>query len=487
MVAVASAHLTLWTVGPQQLQVCFDGGQVVTDTGLLAVRALERPLRVLADLAQRFPDPRSPDYIHHSTEALLTQQVYQILAGYPDCNDAQALRHDPLFHLLADHSPNPEQPLASAATLARFQYAFTRRQAGDDDTEILRQRRTARIQRLRVLNDYLVELFLRTRRTAPTEVILDIDASDDPTHGQQQLSGYHGYYEQHQYLPLFIFDGTSGMPLAAWLRPGTVHASCGAVDILRTLVTRLRAAWPDVVIRLRADNGFAVPEVYDFCEQQGLSYAIGYASNPVLQRATDGAASDVELFYAFYGRRDPWVQRFEEVPGYQADTWAVPRRIVAKIERTPQGSQRRFVVTNLTDPAEAVYRDFYVRRGAIPEQPIGELKNGLRADRLSACGFCANALRLLLHVVAYAIVVLFRAAAATVPEVATATVGTLRQRLWKVGAVLECSPRRLVFHVSATWPDAGLWRRVAEAVRLYVDGVGIQGVGPPGSPGSLGE
>jgi hypothetical protein len=487
MVAVASAQLTLWHVGPQQVQVRFDGGQVVTDTGLLAVRALERPLRVLADLAQRLPDPRAPGYIRHSAEALLTQQVYQLLAGYPDCNDAQALRHDPLFHLLADQSPDAERPLASAATLARFQYAFTRRQAGDDDTAILRQRRAARIHRLRVLNDYLVDLFLRTRRTAPTEVILDVDASDDPTHGQQQLSGYHGYYEQHQYLPLFVFDGHSGMPLAAWLRPGTVHASCGAVDILRILVQRLRAAWPGVVIRLRADNGFAVPEVYDFCEEQGLSYAIGYASNPVLQRATDGAAADVELYYAFYGARDPWVQRFEEVRGYQADTWAVPRRIVAKIERTPQGSQRRFVVTNLTDPAEVVYRDFYVQRGAIPEQPIGELKNGLRADRLSASGFCANALRLLLHVVAYAIVVLFRAAVSGVAEVATATVGTLRQRLWKVGAVLQCSPRRLVFHASANWPGADLWRRVAEAVRLYVGGVGAQGVGPPVAPGLLGE
>jgi len=486
MVAVASAHLTLWAVGSQQLRVRFDGGQVVTDTGLLAVRALERPLRIIADLAQRLPDPRAPGYIHHSAEALLTQQVYQILAGYPDCNDAQALRHDPLFHILADRSPAVERPLASASTLARFQYAFTRRRAGHDETEVLRQRRTARVHRLRVLNDYLIELFLRTRRTPPTEVILDVDASDDPTHGRQQLSGYHGYYEQHQYLPLFVFDGHSGMPLAAWLRPGTVHASCGAVDVLGALVARLRAAWPGVVIRLRADNGFAVPEVYAFCERQGLAYAIGYASNPVLQRATDGAAGDVELYYAFYGRRDPWVQRFEEVRGYQAESWTVPRRIVAKIERTPVGSQRRFVVTNLTDPAEVVYRDFYVQRGAIPEHPIGELKNGLRAERLSACGFCANALRLLLHVVAYAIVVLFREAAAGIAEVATATVGTLRQRLWKVGAVLECG-RRLAFHVSASWPDQGLWLRVAEAVRVYVVRVSGQGVGPPVSPGSPGE
>jgi Transposase DDE domain group 1 len=487
MVAVRQPHLTLWNVGPQQLQVHFDGGQIVSDTGLLAVRALERPLGIIAGLAQRLPDPRAPGYIHHSTEALLTQQIYQILAGYPDCNDAQTLRHDPLFQILADHSPDAEQPLASGSTLARFQYAYTRRRVvGDDETAILLERRAARIERLKVLNDYLVELFSRTRRTPPTEVILDIDASDDPTHGQQELSGYHGYYEQHQYFPLFVFDGISGMPLAAWLRPGTVHASCAAVDILTALVARLRSAWPGVVIRLRADNGFGVPEVYDFCEQQGLPYAIGYATNAVLQRATAQAADDVELYYNFYGYRDPWVQRFEEVPDYQADSWPHPRRIVAKIERTPQGSQRRFVVTNLTEPPQAVYRDFYVQRGAIPEQPIGELKNGLRAERLSASGFCANALRLLLHVVAYAIVVLFRAAASGVAEVATATVGTLRQRLWKVGAVLVSGPGRLVLHVSETWPEQGLWVRLAEAVRVYVGEVVSRGTGPPLPTGSLG-
>ena len=295
-----------------------------------------------------------------------------------------------------------------------------------------------------------------------------MDASDDPTHGRQALSGYHGYFEQHQYFPLFVLDGVSGFPLAAWLRPGTVHASCGAVDILAGLVARLRAAWPDVVIRVRADNGFGVPAVYDFCEREGLSYAIGYASNPVRQRDTAGALADVELYYAFYGRRDPFVQRFEEIRDYQAESWPPARRIVAKVERTPLGSQRRFVVTNLPDRPEAVYRDFYVHRGAVPEQPIGELKNGLQADRLSACGFCANSFRLLLHVAAYAIVVLFREATSAIPETATATVGTLRRRLWKVGVVVVLGARRIWLHVSETWPHRDLWVRVQEAVPGFV-------------------
>jgi len=470
MTAERESHLTLWNLGSQQLHVAFDGGRVVSDAGLLAVRALEKPLRVIADLAQRLPDPRSPKFIHHSAEALLTQQVYQLLAGYPDGNDAQTLRDDPLFQILADVSPDAEQPLASASTLTRFQYASTRRQSElpPEERPVLLEQRAAQTGRIRILNDYLVDLFIRTRRTPPSEVVLDIDASDDPVHGRQTLSGYHGYFEQHQYFPLFVLDGISGFPLAAWLRPGTVHASCGAVEVLAALVARLRAAWPDLVIRVRADNGFGVPAVYDFCEREGLSYVIGYASNPVLQRATATALADVELYYALYGRRDPFVQRFEEIRDYQAESWSHARRIVAKVERTPQGSQRRFVVTNLADRPEAVYRDFYVYRGAVPEQPIGELKNGLRAERLSACGFCANAFRLLLHMVAYAIVVLFREATAAIPEVATASVGTLRQRLWKVAAVLVSGARRIWLHVSETWPQQGLWVRVQQAVQAFV-------------------
>jgi len=463
-------HFTLWNVGSQQLQVAFDGGRLVSDAGLLAVRALEKPLRVIADLAQRLPDPRSRKYIEHSAETLLTQAVYQILAGYPDFNDAQQLRDDPLFQILADVSPDADNPLASPSTLARFQYAFTRRQAElpAEERPVLLEVRAAQTGRVKILNDYLVDLYIRTRRVTPTEVILDVDASDDPVHGRQTLSGYHGYYRQHQYLPLFVYEGATGFPLAAWLRPGTVHASLGAVHILDAIVTRLRAAWPTVRIQVRSDNGLAVPGLYDYCEAKGLPYAFGYATNPVLQRATDQALADLELYHHWYRHREPVVQRFESVSNYQADTWPHPRRIVAKIEVTPQGSQRRFVVTDHTESAAEVYRDFYVQRGKVPEQPIGEMKNGLQADRLSACGFCANAFRLLVHTLAYAIVVLFREAVATVPEVATATVSTLRQRLWKIAARVVTSPRRIWLHLSETWPYRDLWVGVLAAVQSFV-------------------
>jgi hypothetical protein len=254
----------------------------------------------------------------------------------------------------------------------------------------------------------------------------------------------------------------------------------GADDILDRIVTALRAAWPGVRIRVRSDNGLAVPGLYAYCEGHDLPYAFGYATNAVLQRATAPALADLELYYHFYGRREPHVQRFEEVRDYQADSWPHPRRVVVKLEMTPQGSQRRFVVTNLADPPQAVYRDFYVPRGRVPEQPIGEMKNGLHCDRLSACGFRANAFRLLVHTVAYAIVVLFREAVAAVPHVATATVATLRQRLWKVPAVVVSGVRSLWFHLSETWPGRERWGPIQAAVQAFVAGLArSSGAVPP--------
>jgi hypothetical protein len=463
-------QLTFWDIGTQQVTVDFTGGRVVTDTGLLPMRLLDRELGVLAEVARRLPDPRAQKFVTHTREALLTQEVYQILAGYPDGNDAQVLRHDPLFQTLVGVSPHDDQTLASGSTLNRFHHAFTRRQADRllEERPVLQEIDAALSQRLKILNDYLPELFIRTRRTPPAFVILDIDPSDDPTHGQQVLSFFHGYFDQHQYFPLFVFDGESDFPLAAWLRPGTVHASCGAVTTLQTIVRALRAAWPNVLLLVRGDSGLATPEVYEFCEAEGLLYAFGYSSNEVLKERTAAALQDLETYYAFYGHRESAVQRFEVFEDYQADSWSRPRRIVAKIEINRHGVNRRYVVTNLSGQGQGIYHGFYVQRGDVPERPIGELKNGLHMDRLSFHRFRANGLKLLEHTLAYALVVLHREATAVVPEVAQAEVSTLRQQLWKVGAVVQSSVRRIWFHFSETWPYRELFVRVYEAVRQFV-------------------
>src|SRR5262249_60767495 len=209
----------------------------------------------------------------------------------------------PLWQILAEVSPDAEQPLASGSTLARFSYAFTRRDAelSPEERPVLLEVQAAKTQRLKILNRYLVDLFVRTRQQMPAEVILDVDATDDPTHGAQTLSGYHGYFRQHQYLPLHVYEGHSGFPLAVWLRPGASHASLGAVDILGAIVAQLRAAWPGVRILVRADNGLGVPAVYEFCEAEHLDYVIGYAGNAVLERATAQALAHVALSYRYYG------------------------------------------------------------------------------------------------------------------------------------------------------------------------------------------
>lgn len=468
-----SPHFTLSDVHRQPVAVAFDAPAIVTDTGLLTVRALDQRLGYLADLARRLPDPRAQEFVTHPAAEILAQQVYQILADYPDCNDADSLRTDPLFQTLAGADPCPARPLACGSTLARFQYAFTRRQRElpEEDRPAFAQMYRARTDRIRVLNDFLVATFIRTRPKPPAYVILDIDPTDDPVHGKQALAGYHGYYQQHQYFPLLVFDGVSRFPLAAWLRPGTAAGACGAVAVLRTMVAALRRAWPDVLILVRGDCSLAGPALYEFCETEGLLYAFGYASNEVLQRRTAQALADLELYYHFYGHREPHVQRFEVVEDYQAESWSRPRRVLCKVEIAPLGSQRRFVVTNLSGHPGGLYRGFYVERGEVPEQPIDELKNGLDLGRLSAHGFRANAYRLLLHVVAYGLVVLLREAAAGLPEVARATVNTLRSRLWKVGAWVEQKGGRIWFHVAEAWPGRELWGRVQAAVAGFTAAV----------------
>jgi hypothetical protein len=319
---------------------------------------------------------------------------------------------------------------------------------------------------VRVLNRYLPELFIKTRRQRPPYVIIDLDATDDPTHGQQLLSGFHGYYDQYQYFPLLLFDGQTGFPLGAWLRPGTVHSSTGAIEALADIVRQLRQRWPDVLILVRGDSGFAIPEMYEYCENQGLLYAFGYGTNAVLKRRTEWLCNTISFAARMWGEK---FQRFLSFEDYQAGSWSRPRRILAKVEANLQGPNRRFVVTNLSGDPKGLYHGFYVQRGDVPEKPIGELKNQLQADRLSCHGFTANAMRLGMHTLAYAIMVLFREAMAEeVPELAKAEVNTIRQRILKVAARVRTSTRRIWFHLSASWPLRRLLIRVHDALAKYV-------------------
>src|SRR5262249_383822 len=289
---------------------------------------------------------------------ILAQQGYQILADYPDCNDADSLRTHPLLQTPSCPDPGPPRPLAYGRTPPPFHYARARRrhQLPPRARPHRGDMHRARTDRIRPLTEFLVATCIRTRPQPPPSIILDIAPTDAPVHGNQALAGYHGYSQQHQYFPLLVLDGASGFPLAAWLRPGTAAGAAGAVAVLAEIITALRRAWPGVLILVRGDCSLACPALYEFCEAQGLLYPFGYASNAGLQRRTEQALTDLELYYYWYGHREPHAQRFEVIEDYQADGWSRPRRVVCKVECTPQGSQRRFVVTNLSGQPSGIYR-----------------------------------------------------------------------------------------------------------------------------------
>ncbi len=471
-VGAEGRQLVLFEVGRREVTVAFDGGQVVTDTGLLAVRQLDRRLGVLAEAAARLPDPRSELLRQFSTEDLLTQTVYQLLGGDFDCNDAQTLRHDPLMQVLLDQVPGQEEAtLASGSTLARFRYAFTRRQRNVPVNErtIDQECQAAKCRRLRELNRYLVELFVKTRTTPPQRIVLDIDATDDPAHGQQQLTLFHGYYRQNQSLSRLVFDGESKFPLTGWLGIGTAHPSWGAVESLGELVTAWRAAWPEVEILIRADGGYASPSLYEWCEALKLQYVIGYSTNNTLVGQTEVTMNHARAKAALY---DEPCQLFQDIRDYQAGSWDRPRRVIAKCEVTQQGGpNRRFVVTNLTDPAAHVCRQVYVKRGDA-ERAIEELKHGLAIDRLSSHRFFANAFAMPCHLLAYALFTLFREANADVPAVAQHTLETIRARVFKVGAVFQSTTRKIWFHASATWPGQAVFEQTSAAVNAFANRFG---------------
>ena len=467
-----TTQLELFEVGRQQVTMTFDGGDVVSDAGLLPIRELDRELGILAEAARRLPDPRSQLFVTHSAESILTQQVYQILAGYPDGNDAQLLRDDPLFKTIVGVDPRaPDVSLASGSTINRFHHAFTRREAQKpiEQRDVIFEIRQAQTQRIRALNEFLVDVFVRSRKQRPEQIIIDLDPTDDPTHGQQQLSLFHGYYRQYQYFPMLIFEGNSGMPLGAWLRPGTVSAGCGAAEMLSEVVGRLRQHWPEVTIQVRGDYGVAGPEMYDYCEAEGLPYAFGYSTNAVLKRRVceEELEENARLLWWIAGRKP--FQMFHTFEDYQADSWSHPRRLVTKVEITRTGGRNvRYVVTNMTGHARDIYHGFYTQRGNVPERPIGELKNGLHLDRLSSHRFLANAHKMMVHVLAYLLHALFREANAETPEVATMEVGTARTRLYKVGALVRATHRRIWFRVASHWPGADLLTRAVIAVKQYV-------------------
>jgi hypothetical protein len=368
---------------------------------------------------------------------LLRQQVFQIACGYTDQNDATTLRTDPLLKLVCGRLPDSGLDLASQPTLSRLENAADRRS-------------------IEALATALVDLYLRERGRAgaPTRLLLDLDGTADPAHGQQEGVRCHGYYGQYMYHPLLIFDADTGQLITAVLRPGNVHASRFAVLVLRRLLARLRQVWPAVAVELRADSGFATPRLYAWCEAHAVTYTIGLIPNPTLEAL---AAPLLATAHAQSAAADHTKIRLAAEARYQAGTWPQPRRVVYKAEMLAKGTNTRFVVTSRTDAPLALY-DFYVDRGQA-ENYIKDFKNALAADRLSDHRFWANAFRLLLHAAAYWLLdTLRRWLAGT--EAASFQFDTLRLRLLKIGGRVRQLASRVRLQLATSHPGEPLWHHL---------------------------
>ena len=370
---------------PLPIRVEVSEGPLTSDAGLLPLRQFDQRIGLTAQFAAALHDPRDPDRIEHTFPEMVRSRVFGILAGYEDQNDHDTLRTDPVFKLIADRSPT-DADLASQPTLSRFENQI-------DIPSLFR------------LRDVLIDPFIASFAQPPVTLTFDLDAVDDPTHGSQQLTLFHGFYEQYQYLPLVITCAETDAIVMLSLRHGTATASLGADDDLEYLVTRIRAVWPNVRIRVRGDGGFGNPTMYAVSERLDVIYTYGLSTNAVLQRESDALLAEaVRRWDETHEPQRPFAGFW-----YQAGTWTVPRWVVVKAEANAQGTNRRFVTTNRPGaPAypEATY-DEYAMRGE-SENRNKEFKCGVAMDRLSDHRFMANYFRLYLHAAALNLLVRLR-------------------------------------------------------------------------------
>lgn len=424
------------TLGPRAVVADFLGGRLTTDAGALLLREVAERTGLFRALDAAIPDPRHPAFIVHDQHALIAQRVMGIALGYEDLNDHQTLRTDPVLQLAAGAAPEAGAALASPPTLCRL------------------ENRIGRATLVRI-SEALVDQFLAAHAAPPEHLVLDFDATDDRVHGRQEGRFFHGYYDHHCFLPLYVFCGDE--LLAAYLRPSDIDAAKHARAVLRLLVNKLRAAWPGVRITVRADSGFCRWRLMRWCDSHGIGYVLGLARNPALQRAACDEIARAERQFLKTGQP----QRLFGTLAYAAASWDRARRVIVKAEHNAQGPNPRFVVTNVPGEPQSLYDDVYCQRGET-ENRIKEQQLDLFADRTSCHRFLANQFRLLLSSAAYVLVQALRRTALAGTELARAQVGTVRLRLFKVAARVVVSARRVVFHLASSYPYREVFRAVYE-------------------------
>jgi len=433
----------------------FDGGLVTSDAGALLLGATDRAIGMMDRLAACFHDERRAELIEHEVATLVGQRVFAIALGYEDLNDHDELRHDPMMAILAGKLATRRKdyaPVAGKSTLNRLELSK------------LAPTRYHKISHNPVaVRNLFVDLFLEAHERAPRQIILDLDATDDPLHGEQEGRFFHGYYDCYCYLPLYVFCGRH--LLVAKLRRADIDAAAGTIEEVARIVAHIRARWPRTDILLRADSGFARDDLMAWCEEHDVDFVFGLQKNPRLIAMIEGELARAEAKSRRTGQPE---RRFKSFMWRTLTSWSRRRRVVAKAEWTKGEANPRFLVTSLrrnAHEAKHVYEKVYCARGEM-ENRIKECQLDLYADRTSAATMRANQLRLWFHSMAYALVGALRRIGLHDTAFANATCGTIRLKLLKIGAFVRISVRRIKIAMASACPAAQDWRRAAIRLAL---------------------
>jgi len=423
------------------VEAAFDGGLVSSDAGALLLGATDRAIGLIDRFAACFHDERREDLIEHEVATLVGQRVFGIALGYEDLNDHDELRHDPLMAVLAGKLAARREdcaPVAGKSTLNRLELSK------------LEPTRYHKISHNPVaIKNLLVDLFVEAHARPPKQIILDLDATDDPLHGEQEGRFFHGYYDCYCYLPLYIFCGRH--LLAAKLRRSNVDGAAGAVEEVARIVGQIRARWPRVRILLRADSGFCREDLMAWCEANRVDYVFGLARNP---RLTGEIATEMAAARAAAERTGKPARRFKDFRWSTLDSWSRIRRVIGKAEWTEGEANPRFIVTSLPATeidARRLYERVYCARGEM-ENRIKECQLDLFADRTSAATMRANQLRLWFASFAYVLLCALRRIGLAFTQFARASCGSIRLKLLKVGALVKISVRRIHVAIASACP-----------------------------------
>ena len=432
------------SISGKKVTADFTGGDVTSDFGVLVMREVADKIGIIEQLTQAIHDERHQSYVKHEVIELLMQRIFQIICGYEDANDANDLRIDPGFKASCNRLPSGDD-LASQPTMTRFENSISKKD-------------------LYRIAEVIVDHYIASYKTPPEAIILDIDDTEDETHGAQQLSLFNAYHDEYCYEPLFIFDGKTGNLVTSILRPGKRPNGKEVRSIFKRVIKRIRSAWPNVGILVRGDCHFATPELYSWCDKHSVHYILGLSKNSVLKQLAQSTMAAAHLRHETF---DEKARIYKEIR-YQASSWHRKLRVIVMAEVSAMGENLRFVVTSLEHGQPSfIYETAYCGRGQM-ENFIKDHKIALKSGRTSCHSFTANCFRLMLHSAAYIIMHTLREKALAGTTLAKAQFDTIRLKLLKIGAEVRELKTRLHFTLPASCPVKDIFATMVRNIALLL-------------------